>query len=76
MRVELRDHDGLVGEVRLSGGHAVPSNDAARRTMEETAVVLPGRGGVTPQDGEDYLRGLAISLRGSYFWAVLIKDDA
>lgn len=74
MLVELHDQSGPVGEVHLVAGLAVPTNDLARRTIEETTVVLPtesGPRGVRPEDGADYLRGLARSLTGSYFWAVL-----
>jgi hypothetical protein len=73
MRVELRGQDGVRGEVNLVGGLATPSNEFARRTIDETNVALPGRPPkpMTPADGEDYLRGLAASLRGTYLWAVL-----
>lgn len=76
MRAELHNQSGVVGEVTLSGdGLAIPSNELARLMMEETTVVLPGKPPevVKPEDGERYLRGLAVSLRGSYFWAVLVE---
>lgn len=73
MRVELRNQEGVVGEVAVRDGIAVASNDVARRTIEETVIVLPGRPPerVEPKDGERFLRGLVASLRGSYFWAEL-----
>lgn len=74
MRVELRDQDGTLGEVNLVDGVAVPSNELARRTMAETKFVLPGRPPtlVTPEDGERYLKGMSLCLRGTYFFARLI----
>lgn len=76
MRVQLWNQDGVVGEVTVVAGLAVPSNDLARRTIEETSVVLPGHPPerVEPEDGERYLRALSASLRGSYFWAELVVD--
>lgn len=71
LRAELHNQEGVVGEVHVVDGVATPSNDLARRMMGEVEVVLPGPRRVRPEDGEDYLRGLAISLRGTYFWAEL-----
>lgn len=74
MRVELHSQEGVLGEVTLADGVAVPSNAVARETMEGTKISLPGSPPelVRPEDGERYLKGLAVSLRGSYFWAKLI----
>jgi hypothetical protein len=71
LRVELHNQDGVVGEVNVVAGVATPSNDLARRTMQETKVVLPGPKPVRPENGEEYLRGLARCLDGTYFWAEL-----
>lgn len=73
MRVELHNHGGVVGEVTLSGGVAVPSNGLAGRTMDETQIVAGDPPAlVRPEDGEAYLRAMARNLTGSYFWAVLV----
>lgn len=74
MRVDLHNQTGVVGEVTLSGdGLAIPSNDLARRTIEETVITAPGPKVVTPADGEDYLRALPLCLSGTYFWAELVE---
>lgn len=65
-----------MGEVTLSpDGVAIPSNAGARETMEDTAIVWPGEPPelVEPEEGERYLRALAICLRGTYFWAELVE---
>lgn len=74
MRVELHNQQGVVGEITLSAdGVALPSNETAHQTIEETVVIAPGPKRMQPEDGEEYLRALAVSLSGSYFWAELIE---
>lgn len=77
MRVELFTEDGLVGEITLGQGDVcVGSNDLAARLMAETRVAAPGSPpvGVTPADGERYLRALPLTFRGPRFWAAFRSD--
>jgi hypothetical protein len=69
--VELHDQKGVVGEITLAGGVAVPSNALARRTIEQTKIIWPGNPPqeVKPEDGERYLKALLVNLNGTYFWA-------
>ena len=76
MHVDFKTHAGTVGKVTLSAdGVAVPSNQGAEETMRDTVIVWPGEPPeiVKPEEGEKYLRALAVCLRGSYFWAELVE---
>lgn len=74
MRVEIRSHDGLVGEVVLVGGRAVP-DAGARICLKDLVIVEPGnpRHRLTEEDGAAYLRALQYNLRGTYLWATAPK---
>ena len=78
IRVELHTHEGVVGEITLSsGGVAVGSNGIARKMMEDTKIVQPGRPPtlLKPSDGERYIRALPVNLHGSRFWAELVEEN-
>lgn len=70
MRVEIRDHDGLIGVVVLLEGRAVP-DAGARAVLEGLVVVEPGdpRHRLTYEDGAEYIEALQHNLRGTYVWA-------
>ncbi|MGH2580665.1 MAG: hypothetical protein ACRDGP_07435 [Actinomycetota bacterium] len=70
MKVEIRDHSGIVGTVTLKDGVAV-ADASAIAFLEDLTVVEPGnpRPKLRPSDGKDYLEALPYALRGTYLWA-------
>ncbi len=70
MKVELRDHRGVVGVVELRDAVAVP-DERARKILTTLVVVVPGdpKRRLQFDDGETYLEALQHNLRGTYLWA-------
>ena len=70
MRVEIRDHRGVVGVVQLRDGVAIADEHAAE-FLNHMVIVKPGQPSrrLEPTDGEEYLQALQHNLRGTYLWA-------
>jgi hypothetical protein len=74
MHVELRNREGVTGEVRVLDGVAVGSNLSTRRMLADVVIVEPGTlVRLTPTDGDRYLRALPHNIAGSYLWANMIS---
>jgi hypothetical protein len=70
VRVEIRDHKGVVGVVQLRDGVAI-ADERAANILDHMVIVKPGepRTRLMPGDGEEYLEALQHNLRGTYLWA-------
>jgi hypothetical protein len=80
MRVEFRDHHGVLTDVVSLGADGVARLEPGGRMRPEnlaaTNVYLPGNPKAQkPEDGEDYLRALPFTFRGPYSTAALVDDQ-